>query len=55
MRVVVIGRTGHIGSYLTPLLVDRLEEEQDGAFGGTIAQLSADAVIDLITELLTNQ
>ena len=78
MKVAVIGGTGHIGSYLTPMLVeaghsvtcvcrgqrkayrehsawesivylnlDRALEEQAGRFGGRIAQLEADAVIDL--------
>jgi nucleoside-diphosphate-sugar epimerase len=78
MHVVVIGGTGHIGSYLTPMLVeaghvvtcicrghrqpyrehtawksiaycriDRLAEEAAGRFGECIAQLNADAVIDL--------
>lgn len=78
MRVVVIGGTGHIGSYLTPMLVeaghavicvcrgtrqpyrehplwrevadcrlDRVGEEAAGTFGLRIAQLNAEAVIDL--------
>ncbi|MEO8735262.1 MAG: NAD(P)-dependent oxidoreductase [Edaphobacter sp.] len=78
MRVAIIGGTGHIGSYLTPRLVDaghtvicisrglkepyrkhsawrrieRLEidraaEEAAGTFGGRIASLDADVVIDL--------
>ena len=78
MRVIVIGGTGHIGSFLTPMLVeagyavtcvcrnvrqpyrdhpawssidylrlDRAEEEQAGTFGERIAQVGADAVIDL--------
>ena len=78
MRVAIIGGTGHIGSYLTPMLaeaghevvcvcrgvrqpyqqhwawnsitylrIDRAEEEKAGTFGGRIAQLNAEAVIDL--------
>jgi nucleoside-diphosphate-sugar epimerase len=78
MKVAIIGGTGHIGSYLTPMLfeaghdvtcvcrnlrkpyrehaswrairylqVDRVGEEQAGTFGDCIAQLDADAVIDL--------
>jgi len=78
MRVAVIGGTGHIGSYLTPMLVeadysvtcvsrgvrqpykehpawrsiktlqiDRVAEEEAGTFGERIAELEADAVIDL--------
>lgn len=78
MRVAIIGGTGHIGSYLTPmlvedghavtcicrnqrqpyrehtawnsiayLLIDRIAEEQAGAFGERIAALGSDAVIDL--------
>src|SRR5580692_3335495 len=78
MRVVIIGGTGHIGSYLTPRLVeaghavtcisrgvrepflkhsawehvtqlhlDRSAEERAGTFGERIAQLDAEAVIDL--------
>jgi nucleoside-diphosphate-sugar epimerase len=78
MRVVIIGGTGHIGSYLTPRLVeaghavtcisrgvrepylqhsawkhvtqlnlDRSAEERAGMFGERIAQLDAEAVIDL--------
>jgi nucleoside-diphosphate-sugar epimerase len=78
MRVAIIGGTGHIGSYLTPMLVeaghavtcicrnlrrpyraheswrsisylrlDRLAEEPAGTFGARIAELEADAVIDL--------
>ena len=79
MRVVVIGGSGHIGTYLVPLLVenghevlnitrgksdpylphaawkqvlqivaDRTEEDSAGTFGGRIADLNADIVIDLI-------
>ena len=79
MRVVVIGGSGHLGSYLVPRLVeaghavtcvargvrkpwhehstwsevqkvevDRAAEESRGAFGGVIASLKADVVIDLI-------
>jgi nucleoside-diphosphate-sugar epimerase len=78
MHIVIIGGTGHIGSYLTPMLVeaghsvtcvsrgqskpyrehvawrsieylhlDRIAEEEAGTFGGRIAQLRAEAVIDL--------
>jgi nucleoside-diphosphate-sugar epimerase len=78
-RVVVIGATGHIGSYLVPRLVragheviavsrgerepyhgavewgsvdrataDRAAEEAAGTFGGRIAALRPDAVVDLI-------
>jgi len=78
-RVVVIGATGHIGSYLVPRLVragndviavsrgertpyheavewqsvervnaDRDAEEAAGSFGKRIADLEADAVVDLI-------
>jgi nucleoside-diphosphate-sugar epimerase len=78
MRVTIISGTGHIGSYLTPMLVkaghsvtcvcrnlrqpyredeswssiaylrlDRAREEQAGSFGRRIAELRADAVIDL--------
>jgi nucleoside-diphosphate-sugar epimerase len=78
-RVVVIGATGHIGSYLVPRLVragydvvaisrgerepyhdavewrsvervtaDRDAEEATGTFGRRIAELDADAVVDLI-------
>jgi len=79
MRVIVIGGSGHLGSYLVPRLVeaghavtcvtrgikrpyhehaawtkvrrvdvDRAAEEGRGAFGGCIAALEADVVIDLI-------
>ena len=78
MRVVVIGGTGHIGTYLVPSLVraghhavvisrgtrqpyredpawrnvemvtcDREAAEHDGDFGGLVAQLRPDAVVDL--------
>jgi nucleoside-diphosphate-sugar epimerase len=79
MRTVVIGGTGHIGTYLVPRLirlghdvtvlsrgertpyhsdgtwkdvefvqVDRAAEDAAGTFGGRVADLSADVVIDLI-------
>ena len=79
MRVVVIGATGHIGSYLVPNLVDhghqvvalsrgmrnpyrahrawdevhrvtvdRDAEDEAGTFGSRVADLHADAVIDLM-------
>jgi len=79
MRVVVIGSTGHIGTYLVPRLVaaghevialsrhgtprygghaswaqvtnmtvDRDAEEASGSFGRLVADLDADAVVDLI-------
>lgn len=79
MRIVVIGGTGHIGSYLVPRLVaaghevvevsrgtrepyhpdpaweevrriavDRDAEDASGRFGPRIADLGADAVVDLI-------
>ena len=79
MKIVVIGATGHIGTYLVPRLVegghevvcvsrgerepyraagawrevqrvslDRRREEAEGSFGGKIASLEPDAVIDLI-------
>jgi nucleoside-diphosphate-sugar epimerase len=78
MRVLVIGGTGHIGTYLVPRLVeggcevvclsrgerqpyspheawkqmqmvaiDRRKEEANGAFGGRVAEIGADVVIDL--------
>ena len=78
MRVVVIGGTGHIGTYLSPQLIeagctvvcvsrgraepyqphpawetiervvlDRTAEESRGTFGGRIAELAAEVVIDL--------
>ena len=78
MRVAIIGGTGHIGSYLTPMLaeegfavtcvcrgaskpyrehaawgeidycrLDRTEEEAAGRFGERIAEIGAEAVIDL--------
>jgi nucleoside-diphosphate-sugar epimerase len=79
MRVVVVGATGHIGSYLVPSLaarghelvalsrgarepyhpdaawdrvervqVDREAEDRAGTFGDRVADLRADAVVDLI-------
>jgi nucleoside-diphosphate-sugar epimerase len=79
MKIVVIGATGHIGTYLVPRLVqeghevvsvsrarrtpyrdpgiwkfvtrlqcDREAEEAAGTFGGRIAAIAADVVIDLI-------
>ncbi|MEK6309802.1 MAG: NAD(P)-dependent oxidoreductase [Curtobacterium sp.] len=79
MRIVVIGATGHIGTFLVPRLVrsghdvvvvsrgtrsayvdapewervervtaDREQEDRDGTFGRRIAELRADAVIDLV-------
>ena len=79
MKVLVIGATGHIGTYLIPRLVglghevvavsrgksepyhdnpawkrvtnlclDRIEEEKKGTFGNRIAEVGADAIIDLI-------
>lgn len=79
MRVVVIGGTGHIGSYLVPRLVraghevivlargerapyhldaawdsvrrvrvDREAEDAAGTFGAQVAELGADAVVDLV-------
>jgi len=79
MRVVVIGATGHVGSYLVPRLVraghdvvaisrgerepyhrddaweraerirlDRDAEEAAGTFGRAIADLNADAVVDMV-------
>ena len=79
MRVVVIGGTGHIGTYLVPRLVagghevivvtrgqsrpyradvawdrvqmvhvDRDAEDEAGTFGTRVAELEADAVIDLV-------
>ena len=78
MHVAIIGGTGHIGSYLTPVLVesgyqvtcvsrgikkpyrehaawksiahskiDREAEEKVGVFGKSVANIGADAVIDL--------
>ena len=78
-RVVVIGATGHIGTYLVPRLVrggheviamsrgarepyqpsprwgsvarvevDRDAEDEAGTFGGRVAALRPDVVIDLI-------
>ena len=83
MRVVVIGGTGHIGTYLVPRLwqaghavinvsrgkrapyrphgawaevqqvvLDRVESEAEGTFGGRIADLSPDVVIDLTCFIL---
>ncbi len=79
MRVVVLGATGHIGSWLVPRLVrdghsvaavsrgvrrpyhdagewrvvehvifDRDQAERDGTYGGRVAALDPDIVIDLI-------
>jgi nucleoside-diphosphate-sugar epimerase len=79
MRIAVIGATGHIGSYLVPLLVgdghevfalsrgtrepyhpdpawqrvhrvtvDRDAEDRTGAFGRRLADLDAEAVVDLM-------
>ncbi len=79
MRVVVIGGTGHIGTYLVPRLVhegyevvcihrgeskpylddpawkkvqhvslDREKEDAAGTFGGSVARLNPDIVIDMI-------
>jgi nucleoside-diphosphate-sugar epimerase len=79
MRVVVVGATGHIGSYLVPALVseghevvalsrglrdpyrsdpswqsvrrvsvDREAEDAAGTFAGRLADLHADAIIDLL-------
>lgn len=79
MRIVVIGGSGHIGTFLVPRLVraghevinisrgvsksyieapewqqvrqvvaDREQEDRDGTFGGRIAALQADAVVDLV-------
>jgi nucleoside-diphosphate-sugar epimerase len=79
LRTVIIGATGHIGSWLVPRLVrdghevvavsrgerrpyhdapewrsvehvtlDRAAAEHDRSFGGTIAALRGDAVVDLI-------
>jgi nucleoside-diphosphate-sugar epimerase len=79
MKVVVIGATGHIGSYLVPRLVaaghevvaisrgerlpyrehpawqdvvrvhaDRVAEDADGTFGGRLADMHPDAVVDLV-------
>ena len=79
MRVVILGGTGHVGTWLVPGLVnaghqvicvtrgqrepylphaawaqvqrvtaDRSAEEQAGTFGGRIAALDPDAVIDMI-------
>src|SRR5215471_8466221 len=48
-RVVVVGATGHIGSYLVPRVVaDRQAEDAEGTFGARVAALRPDAVIDLI-------
>jgi nucleoside-diphosphate-sugar epimerase len=85
MKIVVIGATGHIGTYLVPRLVeqghevvcvsrgerepyrvagawrtvqrvslDRGREEAAGSFGGKIASIGPDAVIDLICFTLTS-
>jgi nucleoside-diphosphate-sugar epimerase len=79
MRIVVIGGTGHIGTFLIPRLIkaghdvvvasrarrepyvaheawgavrhteiDRAAEDRAGTFGARIAELEADAVVDLI-------
>ena len=79
MDIVVIGATGHIGTFLVPRLVraghrvrvvtrgtsspyadapewtqveritaDREQEDRDGTFGRRIADLRADAVVDLV-------
>ncbi len=79
MRVVIVGGTGHIGTFLVPRLVDaghdvivasrgkrgpyvphrawndveqieidREAEDRAGTFGARIAELGADAVVDLI-------
>ncbi len=79
MKVVIIGATGHIGTWLVPRLVraghdviavsrggsspyhqapewasvrmvsiDRAAAELDGSFGGQIAELEPDVVVDLI-------
>jgi nucleoside-diphosphate-sugar epimerase len=79
MRIVVIGGTGHIGSFLVPRLVraghnvinvsrgsstpyvdarewrhveqvvaDREQEDRDRTFGGRVAALDADVVVDLV-------
>lgn len=78
-RVAIIGGSGHVGTYLVPLLVeaghsvvnvtrgqrapyqpnaawaqvetvplDRAAAEADGSFGGRIAALEADVVVDMI-------
>ena len=78
-RVAIIGGSGHVGTYLVPLLVeaghrvvnvtrgqrapyqphaawaevetvelDRVAAEADGSFGGRIAALEADIVVDMI-------
>ena len=79
MKVVIVGATGHIGSYLVPDLVerghevvalsrgtrepyhrhpawqqvqrvtmDRQSEDEAGTFGGRLADLRADVVVDLL-------
>jgi nucleoside-diphosphate-sugar epimerase len=79
MRVVVIGGTGHVGTYLVPRLVqlghqvvsvsrgkrapyqphaawnqvekvtiDRDKEEETGGFGGAVAALKPDVVVDMV-------
>lgn len=79
MRVVVIGGSGHIGTFLVPRLVraghevvnisrgtrtayvaapeweqvrqvvaDRQQEDEEGTFGGTVAELNPDVVVDLV-------
>jgi nucleoside-diphosphate-sugar epimerase len=52
MRIVVIGGTGHVGSFLVPRLVraghDREAEDADGSFAGRVADLGPEAVIDMV-------
>ena len=80
MRIVIIGGSGHVGTYLVPMLVeaghqvvnvsrgqatpyksdpawasvetviaDRTKEDADGSFGGRIAALGAEVVVDMIS------